>query len=235
MSEDMARHEAQGAEASAGREYPPLPPDDVFQGVMWVTVKGLARIATTLLFDYRATGIENIPRKGGVLLVSNHQSFLDPVLLGVWVPRAVNFIAKIELFKSRAFGWFLRNMHVFSVRRGEGDVGAVKEAIKRLHEGRILMMFPEGTRTEDGKIRPIQPGIGMLVRRADVAVVPAVIHGAYEAWPKGRKIFRPGKIRVMYGRPLNTEGLKGKEIVELIQGTLEKMLGELKDRTVRER
>lgn len=221
-------------EAPLERQYPPLPPDDVFQGVMWVSVKAICRIATTLLFDYRATGMENVPRRRGVLLVSNHQSLLDPILLGVWLRRAVNFIAKIELFRSRAFGWFLRNMHVFSVRRGEGDVGAVKEAIKRLHEGRILIMFPEGTRTENGRIRPIQPGIGMLVRRADVAVVPAVIHGAFEAWPKGQKIFRPRRIRVMYGPPLKTEGLKGKEIVELLQGTLERMLEELKEKTERD-
>jgi 1-acyl-sn-glycerol-3-phosphate acyltransferase len=228
---DQARAESR---QPAEREYPPLPPDDVFQGLMWVSVKAISRIVTTLMFDYRAYGLEHIPPKGGVLLVSNHQSFLDPVLLGVWLRRAVNFIAKVELFRGRAFGWFLRNMHVFSVRRGEGDVGAVKEAIKRLQEGRILMMFPEGTRTEDGQIRPIQPGIGMLVRRAEAAVVPAVIHGAFEAWPKGRRLFRPHRIRVMYGPPLDIGGLKGKQIVELLERTLKGMLAELKERTRRE-
>lgn len=229
------KDEAGAAPEQAEREYPPLPPDDAYQGLMWVTVKAISRIVTTLVFDYRAYGLEHIPRQGGVLLVSNHQSFLDPVLLGVWPRRAVNFIAKVELFKSRAFGWFLRNMHVFPVRRGEGDVGAVKEAIKRLQEGRILMMFPEGTRTEDGEIRPIQPGIGMLVRRAEVAVVPAVIHGAFEAWPKGKKMPRPHRIRVIYGPPLKIDGLKGKQIVELLERTLKRMLAELKERTRRER
>lgn len=213
---------------------PSLPPDAAFQGLLWSMSKSICRVLTTLLFDYRVFGLENIPRHGGVLLCCNHQSFLDPILIGVRVRRAVNFIAKVELFRNRFFGWFLGQMHVFAVRRGEGDVGAVKEAIRRLQEGRILVMFPEGTRSTDGRIAPIQPGIGMLVRRAATAVVPAVVDGAFEAWPRSSKLFRPGRIRAMYGPPLKVDGLKGREIVELLQTTLERMQRELKERVARE-
>lgn len=184
--------------------------------VLYKTGRVLVRVMTTLLWDLKVYGLENVPRTGGVLLISNHQSYLDPMLLAVQLRRPVSFLARSTLFEKRAFGWLISRLNAFPVRRGEGDIGAVKEAIRRLKEGRVLMMFPEGTRSRDGKLGRIQPGISMLVRRAGVPVVPAAISGAFQAWPRSRKLPRAHPIRVVYGKPLETEGLKGEKLVELI-------------------
>ena len=168
------------------------------------------------------------PKTGGVLLVSNHQSNLDPIVLAVQLQRKVSFFAKVELFENRYFGWLIRELNAFPVRRGEGDIGAVREAIHRLKEGRVLTLFPEGTRSRTGEIGTIQAGIAMIVRRAGVPVVPAVIDGSYLAWPKSRSLPRRHPIRVMYGRPLATENLRPAEIVSLIDTTLRSMLARLR-------
>jgi 1-acyl-sn-glycerol-3-phosphate acyltransferase len=139
-------------------------------------------------------------------------------------------MAKFELFEHKQFGWLIRNLNAFPIRRGEADVSAIKEAIHRLQEGRILTMFPEGTRTRDGSIGRIQPGIARLIRRAEVPVIPGVIDGAYLAWPRGQKMPHAHPVRVAYGPALDLQGIKGTEIVPLIQRTLESMLADLRRR-----
>ena len=94
-----------------------------------------SRIGTTLLFDLKTFDRHNVPRNGGVILAANHQSYLDPVLVAVHLRRPVSFMAKSELFTNRYFGWLIRTLHAYPVRQGEGDVGAVKETIRRLQEG----------------------------------------------------------------------------------------------------
>ena len=196
--------------------------------VIWDSLQMLCRIGTTLGFNLHAFGKENIPRSGGVLLVSNHQSNLDPILLAVQLRRKVSFLAKVELFQNRYFGWLIRELNAFPVRRGEGDIGAVREAINRLKEGRVLTLFPEGTRTRTGELGTIQPGIAMIVRRAQAPVIPAVIDGAFRAWPSGSRLPHPHPVRVLYGRPLHLSHLKANEIVATIGLTLRSMLAELR-------
>jgi len=206
------------------------PAAEAVHPLLWDSLQIFCRIITTLMFDLHVFGKHNIPTSGGVLLVSNHQSNLDPVLLAVQLRRKVSYFAKVELFQNRFFGWLIRELNAFPVRRGEGDIGAVREAIRRLKEGRMLTLFPEGTRTRDGHIGPIQPGISMIVRRAGVPVVPAVIDGAYRAWPRGQKLPRAWPIRVMFGRPLDVENLRPVQIVDLISTTLRSLLAELRAR-----
>lgn len=196
--------------------------------LFWEACRIPCRIFTSYMFDFKVYGAENIPKQGGVLLISNHQSFLDPVLLGVKTTRPVSYIAKSELFEHPAFNWLIRKLNSFPIRRGQTDVAAIKEAMRRLKEGRVVAIFPEGTRTRDGEIQKIHQGIAMLVRRGGVPVVPAVIDGAHRAWPRGSAIFRKYPISVLFGPPLHTADLKSEEVIELLESTMKKMLLDLR-------
>jgi 1-acyl-sn-glycerol-3-phosphate acyltransferase len=203
------------------------------RSLFWKTLQLVCRIMGTLMFDLKAYGTENVPPLGGVLVVSNHQSYLDPVLLGIPLRRPMSYLAKSELFENRYFSWLIRALNAFPVRQGAGDVGAVKETIKRLQEGYLLNNYPEGTRTEDGSIGKIEPGAALVVRRAGVPVVPVVIDGSFEAWPKSKKIFHAHPIRLMYGPPMQISHLKANEITKIIDQTLRTMFAELKEKEKR--
>lgn len=201
-------------------------------GFLWKLLRAVAQIATTLLFDLKVYGLEHIPRSGGAIIASNHQSYLDPVLIGVRLPRPLSYMAKSELFRNPFFARLICSLHAFPVRQGAGDVGAVKESIRRVQEGHLLNIFPEGTRTEDGKLQPILPGVALVVRRAGVPVVPAVIDGAFDAWPPQRRLPRPRRwpIIVEYGPPMDFSGLKGDAISARIDETFRRMLRDVADR-----
>lgn len=207
------------------QQFPPPPASRFYK-----TCHIIARLGATMMFELKSYGIHHVPPRGGVLLVSNHQTYLDPVILGVHLRRPVGFLAKSELFENKHFSWLIRSLNAFPVKRGEGDVGAMKEAIRRLKEGNILTMFPEGTRTKDGEIGPIQAGIALLIRKAQVPVIPAVVDGCLDAWPKGAKMPSRRPIKVMYRPALQVDGLKGGQIVELIGTTLKEMLAELREK-----
>jgi 1-acyl-sn-glycerol-3-phosphate acyltransferase len=197
---------------------------------LWLSLQVLARILTKLLFDLKVYGLENVPQTGGVLLASNHQSNLDPVLIAVRLKRPVSFLAKSELFENRWFGWFIRVLHAFPIRQGEGDIAAIRETVKRLGEGYAMNVYPEGHRTEDGEIRPLQRGIGLVLKKADVPVIPIAIDGSFQAWTKGNKIFRPHKIRVMFGKPLYFKGMQADAILEALHSSMVSLLKELREK-----
>ena len=216
---------AQPAAATTPSQPPAKQVDETF---LYTFGRMMLRPWAILWFDLKVYGVQHVPRDGGVLVVSNHQSYLDPIILGVNVRRPFSFLAKSELFENRLFGWLIRNLNAFPVRQGEGDVGAVKETIRRLQEGHALIVYPEGTRSLSGEIETIQPGVGLIARRAGVPVVPAVIEGSYEAWPKGHKVFRPHTVRAMYGPPIDLSGLKANQVVKKIEQTLRAMHADLK-------
>jgi 1-acyl-sn-glycerol-3-phosphate acyltransferase len=202
--------------------------DPVRKSRFWRMCRAIAYMGCTVLFDYKAFGVKNVPKTGGALLISNHQSYLDPVMLGLNLPRPLSYLAKSELFKNPALRWLITELRAFPVRQGKGDKGAIDETIRRLREGHMLNIFPEGTRTPDGKIHEMQRGAALVVRRAGVPIVPAAICGSYEAWPTGQKMFRSRPVRVLYGKPLNVAGLKSDQIVELMDRTLREMFEDLK-------
>ena len=200
------------------------------RSIAWRSAQFLARVLTSLLFDLKVDGLENVPPRGGVLLVSNHQSNLDPVLLAVRLKRPLNYIAKSELFENRIGGWLLRAVfNAFPVRQGAGDVAAVRETIARLREGHLLNLYPEGARTTDGEIAPLLRGVGLIVRRARVPIIPVVIEGSFHAWPIHRRCFRPHPIRVRYGQPMDLNGRDEDEVVAVIDRTLRDMFRTLRD------
>jgi 1-acyl-sn-glycerol-3-phosphate acyltransferase len=195
---------------------------------LWKILQIIARFFGTLLFDFKAYGVKNVPTTGGVLFVTNHQSYLDPVLLAQALPRPVSYMAKSELFENRFFAWFIRSLHAFPIRQGEGDVGALRETIRQLQAGNILNIFPEGSRTETGEIAPLEKGVALVIRKAAVPVVAVAIDGSYEAWPRKDKLFHPHQIRVKYSKPMHLENLKGEEIIRRIETEMKKQLSDLR-------
>jgi 1-acyl-sn-glycerol-3-phosphate acyltransferase len=196
--------------------------------LLFKSLQAFARIMTTLLFDLKVFGSHRVPLTGGVLLISNHQSYLDPVLLGVRLRRPLSYLAKSELFINPFFSWLIRQLGAFPIRQHSSDVGAMKETIARLQEGHVLTIFPEGTRTENGELSPIEPGVALVIRKAKVPVVPVVIIGAFEAWPLFRKWFRPAPIRMLYGQPMDMSKMDRAQILKTIDQTFRAMIEQLR-------
>ncbi|HSI33087.1 MAG TPA: lysophospholipid acyltransferase family protein [Tepidisphaeraceae bacterium] len=191
----------------------------------------ICRLGTTLAFDLKTYGLENVPMKGGVLIVSNHQSYLDPVLLAVKVHRPASFLAKHDLFEGhKLFAKVITTLNAFPIRQTGSAAGAIKETVKRLQEGHMLIMFPEGGRAHADAVEEMQGGVGLIARQAGptVKVVPAAIHGTWGAWNRYRKIPRPWPIRVKYGPPIDTSHLKASHVVEKVGGEIRRLFSELK-------
>lgn len=213
------------APAKAGKE-PIDPPRDT---ILFKFVQVTSRFISTVWFDMKVWGVRHVPKTGGLLLLSNHQSYLDPVLIGIHLPRSLSYMAKSELFHVNPFfTWLIRSLGAFPVRQTGSAAGAIKESVERLQAGHALNIYPEGSRTEDGEIGPIEKGVVLVVRKAHVPVVPVAIDGSFESWPKGKKMFHAHPIRLMYGPPMDFRGMKPDEIVAKIDRTLRAMYDELR-------
>jgi len=179
-----------------------------------------------LFFRIRVYGRENVPDKGAFVLVGNHQSYLDPVFCGIPLKRPLYFLARDSLWKNRFFGWLISSVNTIPVKQDKVDLSAMRKVIGKLKEGRGVCVFPEGTRTIDGRISPFKPGFGLLCRRGEATVVPVLIDGAFECWPRHKKIFSPGRIDVCYGKAISAgevANMSDKELAELLTDTLRRM------------
>ncbi|MFP4356464.1 MAG: lysophospholipid acyltransferase family protein [Phycisphaerae bacterium] len=143
------------------------------------------------------------PASGGAVYISNHQSFLDPMLMSLALRRPMSYMARDSLFRMPGFKQIIEALNAFPVKRGKADTGALKEAMRRLKKGGQVVVFAEGTRTRDGRIGPFLPGVAMLAQRAAEWTVPVLIDGAWEAWPREKKVPGIGHIVVQYGKPLS--------------------------------
>ncbi|MDP2938787.1 MAG: lysophospholipid acyltransferase family protein [Candidatus Omnitrophota bacterium] len=156
-----------------------------------------------IIFGLEVIGVENIPRRVGFILASNHLSNLDPLILGVACIRELNFMAKEDLFRNSFFSSLLDNVGAFPVRRDYVDVSAIKEAISRLKSGAVVLVFPEGTRGRSEDQLQVQLGVALLANKANCPILPAFITGADKAMPRGSKFIKPTKITVRFGRLLS--------------------------------
>jgi len=175
-------------------------PPPMRRGYRWCRVG--AQILFTGLCRGRVFGVRNVPTTGGVLLVSNHQSFLDPVLATLAIPRECHYLARDTLFAIPELRRIIEYFNAFPVKRGTADLGAIKETLRRLRAGHVVLTFPEGTRTTDGSIGPMRPGVVLLARKAQVPIVPTLILGAFEAWPRTARLPRPHPVLVAYDAPV---------------------------------
>jgi 1-acyl-sn-glycerol-3-phosphate acyltransferase len=186
--------------------------------------RAVAQALFMLLSRGRVFGTRRVPLEGGVLLVCNHQSFFDPLLATLALPRECHFMARDTLFKNRWFRKLIESLNAFPVKRGSADVGAIKQTLRRLKSGALVTVFPEATRTSDGSVRPMQPGVVLIARKAHVPLVPTLILGAYEAWPRQALLPRPAPVIIAYAEPLWPEQMKHRSDDECINIVRDRIL-----------
>jgi 1-acyl-sn-glycerol-3-phosphate acyltransferase len=196
--------------------------------VTYSIFRSCCRIATSVLFDLKVYGAEHVPVTGGALLLSNHLSYLDPPCIGVQLRRPTSYLAKSELFEVPVFGRVIPKLNAFPVRQGAGDIGAVRETIRRLQEGHVLTVFPEGSRSADGELQPLAGGFTLIVRKVDVPIIPVAIDGTFQAWPIHQSMFKPTPVRVKFGPPMNVQKMKAPEIIAKVEGALKGLIADLR-------
>lgn len=184
----------------------------------------LCQLTFLFFFFGRVHGRRNVPLRGGVLLVCNHQSFLDPVLATLALERECDYMARDTLFRRPFFRKLIESLNAFPVRRGTADLGAIKETLRRLKNGRLVTIFPEATRTTDGTIAPMQPGVILIARKTGAPLVPTLISGAFEAWPRHLPLPRPSPVVVAYGEPLTPAQMEGRSDEECIEIVRQRIL-----------
>lgn len=173
-------------------------------------------------------GVSNVPRQGGLIAISNHTSWLDPAAIAVSVGRQVCFMAKEELFSNFLFGAFLRSCGTFPVRRGRPDRKALRRALEILEEGGVLGLFPEGTRSRDGQLKPFEPGTALLAVKAGVPVLPIAIGAPYHPFRRLRvEILPPVDLSSYRGQRMDGGTLA--QAAEEIRQPLARALGAQED------
>ncbi|WP_100372681.1 lysophospholipid acyltransferase family protein [Bacillus sp. FJAT-45037] len=156
----------------------------------------ISRMYLSTKFKVEIIGEENIPKEGGVLLCSNHISNFDPPLLGAYITRPIHYMAKQELFEKPVLKKLLPRLGAFPVKRGMGDKQALRKGINYLKDGQMLGLFPEGTRSRDGKLGKGLAGAGFFALRSDATVIPCAIIGTYK---------RGDTLKLVYGKPIHFE------------------------------
>lgn len=161
-------------------------------------------------FRLRVEGRENEPGEGPVLAVCNHASAADPPIAGVALRRRARYMAKQELLRVPVLGPLLRHLGVFPVRRGEPDRRSIRTALEALSEGQLVLMFPEGTRSPDGRLMAAEPGAALLALRAGARVLPMAVIGTHVAMPKGFWLPRRRQVVVRIGEPIEVPKHEGR-------------------------
>jgi len=173
----------------------------ILRDALYYIFKIIFKIFYYIFFRYEVKGVENIPTKGGVIIASNHLSYLDPPLIGIAINRKAIFIAKWSLFKNPLIGWFV-SLYSLPVDKYNPKPSTIKNTVKALKDGKVVVIFPEGGRSINGKLGKGMKGIGMIALLSKAPVVPALIEGTDKALPIGAKFFKPYKVRVTFGTPI---------------------------------
>jgi len=179
----------------------------------------LCKIFCLLFVRLRFYGQDNLPKDGSFILVSNHQSYLDPVFCGIGVHRDLCYLARDSLFRNKFLGKAIASVNAIPVKRGSADLKAIRAVIDRLNLGMGVCLFPEATRSPDGRVAAFKGGFTILCKRTDAMIVPAVIDGAYECWPRHKKFLSRGLVVVCYGEPITSEQAKAmgdRELADLL-------------------
>src|SRR4051812_1711053 len=166
------------------------------------------RFAFRVYCRWKAYNPERVPLTGPVILASNHASIMDPPLVGVAVRRTINYLARESLFRFPVIGWLLRSWNSVPVDRDGGGAAGLRAILDRLLAGGAIILFPEGTRTKDGKLQPARSGIGLTVIKSNAPVVPVRVFGTFEAYNRFMKFPRPKPIAAKYGVPMSFEDLR---------------------------
>ncbi len=166
------------------------------------------RLLYWLLYRPIVSGAENVPARGPLLLAANHQSYIDPPFVCLYIERHTSFVARAGLFKSRFFGWLIDSLNATPVKEEGSDAAAIKEVLRRLGRGHAVIIFPEGSRCEDGSMDEFKRGVALLVKKAKCPVVPVALEGCFDAFPRGQHPRVVGKrIGLRYGTPISPDEL----------------------------
>lgn len=182
--------------------------------------KGAVLTALNPIYRFDVEGRENFPKSGGVLVCSNHINALDPPVIGILAPRPVHFMAKQELFEAPILKHLLPHLNAFPVKRGMSDREAMRKAINLLKEGHVVGLFPEGTRSKDGQLKPGLAGAGFFALRGEADVIPAAIIGPYKPFKR---------LKVVYGKPMDMTSFRERkasadEVTAAIMAEIQKLL-----------
>lgn len=172
------------------------------------TMRKLFQVTVSTFWKTRVFNRHYEPTSGGVVYICNHQSFVDPILMCFALRRPMNFMGRDSLFKIPLLGKMISTVNCFPVKRNTADIGALKEAMRRLKSGGQLVIFAEGTRTSDGRIGKFLPGMAILAQRAAEWTVPVLIDGAFEAWPRTKPLPGMGSVVVQYAPAIPREEAK---------------------------
>ncbi|GAC1463521.1 MAG: hypothetical protein NVSMB9_01080 [Isosphaeraceae bacterium] len=201
----------------------PLARDRTWYARLWYEMIRLPSfVLLTALSDFRAGGRHHIPATGGALLISNHVSYLDVFVLGLSFPRPLNYVARSTLFVP-ILGPLIRWGGGFPINREGMGASGLKETLRRLRKGGIVLLFPEGTRSADGRLMDLKSGISVLARKARVPIIPAAIAGTFDAWPRDQWLPRPHSLRIEYGPaidPAVIADLPSEDLTRLLQERL---------------
>jgi 1-acyl-sn-glycerol-3-phosphate acyltransferase len=182
--------------------------------LLWV----LSRTLAVSVFGFRVRFAEPLPLQGGLLVVSSHQSHLDPLLLGLATDRRLSTLARSSLYHFKPFAAVITALDAVPIDRNASMVKTMKSIIGRLRDGRAVVIFPEGTRTATGRLGELKSGFALMAKKAEVPIAPVAIVGAYECWPRTSLLPRPGRIRLEFGRVIPASEiarLDEREILEL--------------------
>ncbi len=171
----------------------------VVYGVLWILFSGTAR----LLFRLRTIGLEGVPKQGGLLIAANHASYLDIPFLGCVLPRKLSFLGRQDLFPVPGLYGLLKWLGWIPIRQDRFDRGGFGRAIELIRRGDAVVIYPEGGRSLDGRLRPGKPGIGVIVAETGCRVLPVYIDGTYQVLPVGARWPRLHPVRIVLGEPLD--------------------------------
>lgn len=209
----------------------PVPPD---RGVNWfyrfMHRCGFPRIIFPLLGGFEVHGQENIPQEGGAVIAPNHVSYCDPPFVAACLPRRTYFMAKRELFEVPVFGKFLHINYAFPVERGTPDRAAIRHAIALLQAGQLVIVFPEGTRSEDGTVGEGNLGVAIIAGRAGVPIIPCAILGTERILPRRARFIRRARLYVAFGQPVTVRrDEKGKLSRECLEAATSAVMDDIRN------
>jgi 1-acyl-sn-glycerol-3-phosphate acyltransferase len=195
--------------------------------LLYRLARPLARFLFRIFCGVPVTGLENVPRTGPFILVPNHQSILDPVVVQAFCPRLVHSMTKSTQFAGGFSRWLMTHLHGFPVRRYRIDPQSVRTVLRRLEDGEGICIYPEGERSWDATLQPFRKGTLRVLLRAGVPVIPVGVDGAWDVWPRWRKLPRFGvPIRLRFGKRLELGAFRDREARERALPQAERILRE---------
>lgn len=187
----------------------PDPADEAgHAGLLYRAGWGLSWLLLRMYCRGRVTGAEHLPATGPALIAANHASVLDPPFLGAATRRPLTYLARATLFDHRLFGAVIRRTNAIPVDRDGGGPAGLRVVLQALAAGRAVVLFPEGTRTRDGRLQPLKPGVGLIALKSAAPVVPAWIEGSFRVLGRNRRLPRPARVEVRFGPPVDLDPLR---------------------------